>query len=75
MVKLEKMIEVVSFGSWLKKRRKALDLTRVESVQKARYSASALRKIESDERRLSKQIAELHAYVLEIPVDEREKFI
>jgi len=74
-VKLEKMIKEASFGSWLKKRRKALDLTREEFAQKAGCSASALRKIESDERRPSKQLAELLANVLEIPIEERERFI
>ena len=65
----------VSFGSWLQKRRKALDLTREEFSQKVGCSASALRKIETDERRPSNQLAELLANILEIPTEERETFI
>ena len=48
----------ISFGHWLEKRRKALDLTREELAQKVGCSISTLRKIESDERRPSKQLAE-----------------
>ena len=65
----------VSFGNWLQKRRKVLDLTREEFAQKVGCSPSALRKIETDERRPSKQLAELLANLLEIPMDERETFI
>jgi len=49
------MVDEVSFGHWLAKRRKALDLTRGELAQKVGYSVSALRKIETDERRPSKR--------------------
>jgi len=69
------METVVSFGHWLQKRRKALDLTRNEFAQKVGCSASALRKIESDERHPSKQLAELIASFLEISDDEHDIFI
>jgi len=69
------MVDEVSFGHWIAKRRKALDLTRGELAQKVGYSVSALRKIETDERRPSKQLAESLADVLEIPRDERLAFI
>jgi len=65
----------VSFGSWLQKRRKALDLTRDEFARKVGCSASALRKIESDERHPSRQLAELLASILQVPTEEREIFI
>ena len=65
----------ISFGDWLKKRRKALDLTREELAQRVGYSTSALRKIESDERRPSKQLIELLANILEIPTEEYETFL
>jgi len=64
-----------SFGHWLEKQRKALDLTREEFAQKVGCSTSALRKIESDQRRPSRQLAELIARILEISPDERESFI
>ena len=65
----------VSFGFWLEKRRKALDLTREELAQKVGCSISTLRKIESDERRPSKQLAELMADMLDIRTDERATFL
>jgi len=64
-----------SFGYWLEKRRKALDLTRNELAQKVSCSISTLRKIEADERRPSKQLAELIANALEVRMDERETFL
>ena len=65
----------VSFGRWLEKRRKALDLTREELAQRAGCSVSALRKIETDLRHPSKQLAELLADAVGIPAEERSTFI
>lgn len=65
----------VSFGNWIQKRRKALDLTQVELAKRAGCSVSALRKIEADERRPSKQLAGLLADSLEIPTEDKTKFI
>ena len=65
----------ISFGLWLEKRRKALDMTREELAQKVGCSISALRKIESDERHPSKQLAKLLANGLDIPADERPTFV
>lgn len=65
----------VTFGEWLKSRRKALDLTQAELAQRAGCSVSALRKIESGERRPSKQLARLIASSLEIPQEDRAIFV
>jgi len=65
----------ISFGRWLQKRRKALDMTREEFAQKVGCSASTLRKLETEERRPSKQLAELIANNLEIPEEHRTTFI
>jgi predicted ATPase/DNA-binding XRE family transcriptional regulator len=65
----------LSFGLWLQKRRKALDLTRGELASRVGISISALRKIEADERRPSKQLAALLASGLEIPAGDREAFV
>jgi predicted ATPase/transcriptional regulator with XRE-family HTH domain len=73
--KKNRMEDEVSFGLWLQKRRKALDLTRDEVARTIGCSISALRKIESDERRPSRQLAELIAAALEIPIEEQETFI
>lgn len=64
-----------SFGEWLKFRRKSLDLTQEELAQRAGCSVFALRKIESGERRPSKQLAALLAQALEIPLADQQSFI
>ena len=63
------------FGDWLKQRRKILDLTQVEVSQRAGCSVFALRKIESGERKPSKQMAGRLAEALEIPPDIQTTFI
>ncbi len=69
------MLEQHSFGSWLKLRRKALDLTRESLADRVGCSAATIRKIEAEERRPSLQIAELFAEVFNIPPDERPAFL
>lgn len=64
-----------SFGDWLKARRKAIDLTQEELSARAGCSVFALRKIETGERRPSKQLAGLLAAALEIPEADRSTFI
>ncbi len=64
-----------SFGIWVKRRRKALDLTQQELAQKVGCSLATVVKIEADERRPSRQIADLLATHLEIPTDQREQFL
>lgn len=63
------------FGEWLKQRRKVLDLTQEELAERAGCSVFALRKIESGERRPSKQLAALLAAALEISEEEQRTFI
>jgi predicted ATPase/transcriptional regulator with XRE-family HTH domain len=65
----------VSFGEWLQQRRQALGLTRAQLAQRAGCSVSALRKIESGERRPSLQIAELLANSLELALQARPFFL
>lgn len=64
-----------SFGTWVKRRRKALDLTQQELAKRVGCSLSLIFKIESDERRPSRQIAELLAEHLEIPPDQHDLFL
>lgn len=64
-----------SFGSWVRKRRKALDLTQQELAKQVGCSVSLVFKIESDERRPSRQVAELLAEKLDIPADQRALFL
>jgi len=49
----------ISFGAWVTRQRKVLDLTREQLARRVGCSVSGLRKIESDERRPSRQMAEL----------------
>jgi predicted ATPase/class 3 adenylate cyclase len=64
-----------SFGYWLRRRRKALDLTQAELAQRANCSLELIRKIEADARRPSRQLAELLAECLGIDASERAAFI
>src|SRR5512143_1726657 len=64
-----------SFGNWVRRRRKALDLTQRELARRIGCSASAIIKIESDARRPSQQIAELLAEQLEIRPEQRSLFL
>jgi predicted ATPase/transcriptional regulator with XRE-family HTH domain len=64
-----------TFGNWLRRRRRALDLTREELAQQVACSAATIRKIEADERRPSKQIAARLADCLGIPPEEQDTFI
>ncbi|HSR30446.1 MAG TPA: tetratricopeptide repeat protein [Anaerolineae bacterium] len=64
-----------SFGEWLRQRRRALDLTRDELAHCVGFSVSGLRKVEADERRPSRQMAELLAHCLQIPPEECPSFI
>jgi predicted ATPase/transcriptional regulator with XRE-family HTH domain len=65
----------VSFGAWVTRQRKALGLTREQLAQCAGYSVSALRKIEGDERRPSRQMADLLAACLQVPPDRHPTFV
>ena len=47
-----------SFGNWIRRQRKALDLTQQALAEQVGCSVAAIKKIESDERRLSRQIGE-----------------
>lgn len=64
-----------SFGYWLRRRRKALDLTQDALAQKVSCSQAAIKKIEADERRPSKALAQRLAEQLVIPAPERARFL
>jgi predicted ATPase/transcriptional regulator with XRE-family HTH domain len=69
------MTEGISFGSWLKQRRKEFGFTQEELAREVGCSAIAVRKIEADDYRPSKQIALRLADLLEIPVSEYDLFV
>ncbi len=64
-----------SFGTWIKRRRKALDITQQQLAERVGCSISLIFKIESDERRPSRQITELLLEVLEIPASQHDLFM
>jgi predicted ATPase/DNA-binding XRE family transcriptional regulator len=64
-----------SFGGWVRRRRKALDLLQKELAAQAGCSVNALQKIERDERRPSRQLAERLAACLAVPAEERAAFL
>ncbi|UCG25416.1 MAG: helix-turn-helix domain-containing protein [Chloroflexota bacterium] len=78
MTKEDKTIRVEdypSFGFWLQRRRKALDLTQAELARRAGCSAAMIRKIEADERKPSLQLAGLLAQQLRIPSGQHDAFV
>src|SRR5215510_8393738 len=68
-------MEQNSFGTWLKLKRKALNLTREALAKQVGYSAATIRKIEDEERHPSAQVAERLAEFFKIPQNERESFL
>ncbi len=64
-----------SFGYWLRRRRRALDLTQEALAKRASCSSFSIRKIEADERRPSRHLAERLAETLAVPEDERRGFL
>ena len=68
-------MEADTFGEWVKKRRKKIDLTQKALANLVGCSLSTIGKIETNERRPSRQIAELLAIHLEVPPEECAVFI
>jgi transcriptional regulator with XRE-family HTH domain len=64
-----------SFGYWLRRRRKALDLTQAALAQQVGCAAVTIRRIEADARRPSRQMAERLAECLLIAPTERSVFV
>ncbi len=65
----------LSFGRWLRRRRRSLDLTQNELGAQVGYSGDTIRKIEADQLRPSKQIASKLAEVLDINPADRAAFV
>jgi predicted ATPase/transcriptional regulator with XRE-family HTH domain len=65
----------ITIGAWIRLRRRTLDLTQDELAVRVGLSVAAIRKIERDERRPSRQTAELLADGLQIAAAERPAFL
>jgi len=69
------MDQMASFGYWVRRRRKALDLTQEALARQVGCAEVTIKKIEADERRPSRQIAERLADSLEIAPADRVAFL
>ncbi|MEO8289027.1 MAG: tetratricopeptide repeat protein [Chloroflexota bacterium] len=65
----------ITFGGWLKERRRAQGIGHDEFADRIGCSRIALLKMESGERRPSRQMALLLAQHFQIPADEQEAFV
>ncbi len=68
-------MEYVSFGYWVHRRRVALDLTQSALAHRVGCATITIKKIEHDERRPSRVMAQRLADELLVPDIERESFI
>lgn len=64
-----------SFGQWLRHRRRELDLTQDALARRVGCARVTIRKLEADDMRPSRQLAELLAEQLGLPPQERETFV
>jgi transcriptional regulator with XRE-family HTH domain len=69
------MATTASFGYWVRRQRLALDLTQAALAAQVGCATITIRKIEREERRPSRQMAEQLATCLAIPAADRETFI
>src|SRR5687767_12058281 len=71
----EVMDERATFGAWLQRRRKALDLSQAKLAEQVGCALGAIRKLEMEERRPSKQLAARLADHLHLAPEERALFL
>lgn len=69
------MNDARTFGRWVKQRRAAIDLTQEALAEQVGCATQTIRKIESGERRPSRDMAERLAQVLEIDEVEQAAFL
>jgi predicted ATPase/class 3 adenylate cyclase len=69
------MEDQASFGYWVRRRRKALDLTQSDLAARVGCAVITIQKIEADTRRPSRQIAERLAEALALPPGDRAAFL
>ncbi|MCA9928513.1 MAG: tetratricopeptide repeat protein [Anaerolineales bacterium] len=69
------MTSTYSFGEWLKQRRKQLKLTQREVATAVYCSTAMIKKIESDQRHPSIELAQALATTLQIPPEQHTIFV
>lgn len=65
----------VTFGAWLRRRRRLLDFTQKELARQVGCAVVTIRKFEADERKPSKDLAERLAVCLKLFPEEVDQFI
>lgn len=68
-------MEQQTFGRWLKLRRRGLGLTQAQLGQQTGYAGETIRKVEADELRPSRQMAEKLVTALKIAPEDHAAFI
>ena len=71
VIRGEPVDESISFGAWMRRRRKLLDMTQDELARRADCARSTIQKIEGDERRPSREMAARLAELLDVPPEQR----
>src|SRR5262245_20798270 len=69
------MAEILSFGRLLRQYRRVRDLTQDELARRVSCALSTMKKIETDERRPSRELAERIAKVLDVPPADLPAFL
>lgn len=69
------MAAVATFGQVIKHRRRALDMTQKDLANQVGYSVITIRKVETDERRPSRELAERLAHCLRIDPEQQSAFV
>ena len=69
------MDEELTFGVWLRRSRKARDLTQRELAKELNCAVGTIRKLEADDLRPSKELAARLAVHFGLPTSDREAFI
>ena len=64
-----------TFGTWLRRQRRQMDLTQVELAARLDYSVVTIRKLERDELRPSRQLAERLAEFFDVSTAYRPKLV
>jgi transcriptional regulator with XRE-family HTH domain len=65
----------LTFGAWLKRRRRVLDMTQADLAGRTGCAIGTIRRLESDDLGPSRQIAERLAAILVLPATAHETFI